>query len=87
MSQKLVNPALRNIAGDGEQSIRFESDKSLLAHIAFDVLHTTCRRHQSIHARLRILSDLLDAPAVVILDVDPERRCSQHEKMRFTIGV
>ena len=85
--QKLVNPALGDVSRDGEQPVRLESDEALFAHIALDVLHATRRRHQSIHARLRVLSDLLDAPAIVSRHVDALDRRSQHEKMGFTTGI
>ena len=87
MRQKLVNPALRNVSCDGEQPVWFKSNEALFAHIALDVLHATRRCHQAIHPRLRVLPDLLDAPAIVSRHVYARRRGAQHQKMRFATRI
>ncbi len=87
MRQKLVDAALRDFAGDREQAIWLEADEPEFADVALDVRDSAGGRHQAIHAGLRILLHLLDAPAVVRLHIDPRCRSSEHEKMRFPSGI
>src|SRR6185436_1060764 len=56
--QKLVDPALRDIACDGKNPVWLEPNEAEFAHVALNVLHPARRCYQSIHARLRILPDL-----------------------------
>ena len=68
--QELVDAALCDVTGDGEEPVRLEPDETEFPHIADDVFVATLRRHQAVHARLWIAPHLGDTPAVVRRHVD-----------------